>query len=96
MTAASSICSHALRTAAGNLVGVDPHGTVQRLADHVLFQVKVEVEEVPAGQKAYVGLLRRGGLRLPDREAFQDLDVLRAELPRLFAIDAEALQSDRS
>ena len=56
----------------------------------------LEVEEMPAGQKAYVGLLRRGGLRLADRKSFQDFDVLQAELTRLFAVDAETLQSDRS
>lgn len=69
---------------------------MQRFPDHVLFQAEVEVKEVPARQKAYVGLFRRGGLDLADREPFQDLDVFRAELARLFAADAKALQSDRS
>lgn len=69
---------------------------MQCLPDRVLFQAKVDVEEVPPGQKTHVGLLRPGGLRLADSKSFQDLDVFQAELARLIAVNAETLQSDRS
>ena len=66
------------------------------LPNDVLLQAEVEVEEVPPGQKAYVGLFQRGSGELADCESFQDFDVFRAEVGRLLVAGVEALKSDRS
>ena len=63
-----------LANGGGNLVRIDADRTIQGLADDVLFQAELEIQQMLAGQEADARLLGRGG-NLADGELLQDLDV---------------------
>ena len=96
VNAASSICSHALRTAAG--IWLTSIRTAKCSASPITFfsRSKSRSKRCLPARKPTSACSGEEVSRLADRELFQDLDVFRAELTRLFAVDAEALQSDRS
>ena len=75
----------------GNLVRIDADGTIQGLADDVLFQAELEIQQVLAGQETDARLLGRGG-NLADGELLQDLDVAGAKLPLGLALDLKTLE----
>ena len=70
---------------------IDADRTVQGLADNVLFQAELEIQQMLAGQEADARLFGRGG-NLADGEFFQDLDVAGAELPLGVALDLKTLE----
>mgnify|MGYP006987904018 CR=1 FL=1 len=76
-----------------HLVGVDPHGELQGVAEDVLFQIEVAIEEMVAREEAHSYLFVRETLRFADRVLLEGFNVFSSRMTKLCAIHAEAVEA---